>query len=73
VTALLEHIGQEGDSWLAAVFNALALLLAQNSLFGNPFPSHYLLRNSVPFFKGLNFIKLKPLLQLRPQHKIKLH
>jgi hypothetical protein len=46
----LEHIGQEGDSWLATVFNALALLLAQKGLFGNPFPSHYLLRNIVPFF-----------------------
>jgi hypothetical protein len=30
VTALLEHIAQEGDAWLAAGFNALALLLAQN-------------------------------------------
>jgi hypothetical protein len=55
VTALLEHIGQEGDSWLAAVFNALALLLTQNGLFGNLFPSHYLLRNTVPFFKGTEF------------------
>jgi hypothetical protein len=50
VTALLEHIAQEGDSWLAAVFNALALLLAQNGLFGNPFPSHYLLRNTWSLF-----------------------
>jgi hypothetical protein len=26
-TALLEHIVQEGNSWIAAGFNALALLL----------------------------------------------
>ena len=31
------------------------------------------IRTSLFFRKGLDFIKLKPLLQLRPQHKIKLH
>lgn len=30
VTALLEQIGEEADSWIAAGFNSLALLLAQN-------------------------------------------